>query len=69
MLAVADSLFAFHHATAYEEDGGDIVTVVTSAFDSYSLGHEFGFASDSNVFDPRRQEDECGTGQGSFVQV
>ena len=58
MLAVADSLFAFHHATAYEEDGGDIVTVVTSAFDSYSLGHEFGFASDSNVFDPRRQEDE-----------
>ena len=43
--------------------------IVTSAFDSYSLGHEFGFASDSNVFDPRRQEDESATGQGSFVQV
>ena len=54
MIPVSNSLFSFHHATAYEEDDSDSVTVVTSAFDSYSLGHEFGFASDSNVFDPRR---------------
>ena len=65
VMPVADSLFA-HHATAYEEDVGT-VTVVTSAFDSYSLGHEFGFASDSNVFDPEPEDESAPP--ASFVQV
>jgi all-trans-8'-apo-beta-carotenal 15,15'-oxygenase len=46
---IGKSMFSVHHALAYEEQDRKVV-VVTSAFDEYANGNEFGFAPDSNVY-------------------
>ena len=55
-----ESALSVHHGMAYESTN-DHVVLVTSAFDRYKFGNEFGFSPGSSVYTKRASSDGLGT--------